>query len=173
MSIFGGLFWGVFLLAAGLIIMLKLVLNLQVSAGRLIFGLFIILIGVSLLFGSPGWGTWNIHENSTNLFSGGQTIKITDSTDRDFSTVFGNATYDASGMQPGDHVKINCAFGSCRVLLPAGKVYVTATCAFGSVHLPDGNNFSFNSSSWGTDSSDAVRVEISCAFGSVNMPAND
>jgi hypothetical protein len=170
MSIFGGLFWGVFLLAAGLIIMLKLVFNLQVSAGKLIVGLLILMIGVSLLMNSAGWSFFDKNAK-LNSFSSGQVTEIV--SPNEYTVVFGSSTYDASGLKPGDTVKINCAFGSCRVILPKGDVYVTASCAFGSVRLPDGRNFSFNSSSYGKDKEGAVRVDISCAFGSINVTDGD
>jgi hypothetical protein len=168
MSIFGGLFWGILLLAAGLIILLKLVFNLQVSAGKLIFGLFILMIGVSMLVSGPGWGIWDNRMDNANLFSGGRDVTVAGE-NTEYSTVFGSGTYDATDMKPGDRVKINCAFGSCKVLLPDKDVYVTASCAFGTVHMPDDRTISFNSGFYGQDSANTVRIEISCAFGSVNV----
>ena len=170
MSIFGGLFWGIFLLAAGLIVMLKLFFNLQFATGKLIFGLFILMIGVSLLINNTGWGIFNGNSN-TNSFSSGQITETV--SPQEYSVVFGSSTYDATSLKPGDHVKISCAFGSCKVILPQGNVYVHATSAFGNVRLPDGSNVSFSSDSYGQDGADAIQIEISCAFGSVNITSNN
>jgi hypothetical protein len=171
-GIFGGLFWGIFLLAAGFIVLMKIMLNLQVSSGKLIFGLFILLIGVSLLTSNQGWGKMNFSNGNTNVFESGQENRV--SGNNEYSTVFGSGTYDASGLQAGENVKINCAFGSCRVLLPKGHVYITVSSAFGSVHLPGGNNVSFcGSKNYGTDAADSVRIEIANAFGSVDVSGGD
>jgi predicted membrane protein len=170
MSIFGGLFWGVFLLAAGLVIMLKLIFNLHFSAGRLIFGVFILLIGVSLLIGNPGWGVFNINSNNATIFSNGGDTTIT--TSDNYSTAFGSTTYDVKA-QPGGQVKINCAFGSCNVLIPK-DAYVSVTTAFGSISLPNGENISFiGNKTYGDDDPNAVHIDISNAFGSVNVSVAD
>ena len=169
MSIFSGLFWGIFLMAAGLIVLLKLVFNLQVSVGKLIFGMFVLLIGVSLLTNSFQWGNFKFNSANTTVFAGSSDeIVVKDSND-DYSVVFGSVTYDASQLQPGQSVKIRCAFGSCKVLLPKGNVYVTATSAFGSIHLPGGKSVTFSSDTYGTDGTNAIRIDISCAFGSVTV----
>lgn len=167
MRLFSGLFWGVFLLASGVIILLQVVFKLQVSSFKLIFGLFILLIGVSLLTSNFGWDNLNAGNGNTVAFSSGQQIGTEDG--KEYYVVFGSANYDLSDLKPGEHVKINCAFGSCRVTLPSGAVQVKASCAFGNIHLPDGSNVPFGSGEYNSPGDNAVLVEITCAFGGMTV----
>lgn len=167
MSIFGGLFWGILFLAAGLVIMLKLVFNLQFSAGRMIFGVFVILVGISLLIGVPGWGSVQVDNGNVTMFSEGGQSTVTASDN--YTTVFGSKTYDVQA-KPGDHVRINCAFGSCNIIVHSGNVYLKVTNVCCSISVPGGYDMPFvGTRSIGDDDPNAVTIEIAGAFGSVNV----
>lgn len=162
MRIFSGLFWGIFLVATGVILLLKYSMNLQMSSGKIIFGLFILLVGVSLLTSNFGI----TRSDNTALFSDGQVV--TSQSGGDYNTVFGSNTYDLSEITPGTNIKISCAFGSARVKLPAGAYEIKANCAFGSVRMPNGTSYTFGSGNYNkTGAGEITRVEVSCAFGEV------
>lgn len=163
-SVFSVLFWGVFLLASGAILLLKYVFNLQVSAGRLIFGLFILLVGISLLTSSTGWSGFNVENGNVIAFSGGQRVAAEEG--REYTVLFGSTRYDLTDLEQGSHVKIGCIFGSCQVDLPKGAVQVTADSVFGSVRLPNGT-VTFGSLPYSTEGDNKTQVDIDCVFGSV------
>ncbi len=165
MRLFSGLFWGVFLVASGAILLLKYSLNLSFSGGKLIFGLLVLLIGVSMLTSGVAWKGDASHR--TTMFSDNETVAA--QSNETYSVVFAETRYDLSQAQPGSRVKINCAFGSAKVQLPAGAVIVTSNCAFGNVSMPDGSNYPFGSGRYTTGQGDAVYVEVSCAFGEVSI----
>lgn len=174
MSILSGLFWGIFFLVAGLIVLLKMLLNLRVPAGKLIFGVFVLMVGVSLLIGSPGWGSLRYGEENTTIFSssaGGVEIKDSEP----YLSVFGSVTYDASKLEPGQSASIKCVFGSCRVLLPAGSsgVKVVTHSAFGSIRTPDGAESMFGTNTYEKKGENTITIDVSCAFGSVSIVGSD
>jgi hypothetical protein len=166
MRLFSGLFWGIFLLTSGVIILLKLTFNLQVSSGKLIFGFFILLIGVSMLTTNLNWNNFSSND-STISFSSGQQVDAQD--DKEYAVVFGSSTYDLTKLEPGSHIKINCDFSSCTIKLPSGAVQVNTNSAFGNVHLPDGSNIPFGNGTYSTSGDNKVVVDVTCAFGSVTV----
>ena len=163
MRLFSGLFWGIFLVASGAILLMRYSLNMNFSAGRLIFGLFVLLIGLSLL--SSG-SAWRGSANNTTMFSDNETVSPGDGT---YQVVFASTNYDLSTAEPGSRVKLNCAFSSVKVKLPPGAVVVNSTCAFGNVAMPDGSNYPFGSGRYTRGDGTAVVVDISCAFGEVTI----
>lgn len=161
MRLFSGLFWGVFLIASGIIFLLRYALNLQIAQGKLIFGVFVVLVGVSLLTS----GTWSSRDN-TSLFTEGRSS--VSSGGGSYQSVFSSSSYDLTEVTPGSDVKINCAFGSARVKLPPGAYEVRINCAFGSVRLPNGTSYAFGNGNYSkTGTGDAIRVDVNCSFGEV------
>lgn len=163
MRLFSALFWGIFLLASGAIVLLKYVFNLQVSAGKLVFGLFILMMGISLLTSNFGWYGFNSNDGNVQSFSSGQ--QVTAQAGKEYTVVFGSTTYDLSDVEQGSHVKINCIFSSCRIILPSGAVQVSADSAFGNIRLPNGT-VTFGNLPYSTEGDNKSNVEISCVFGS-------
>lgn len=166
MRLFSPLFFGVFLLASGAIILLSHLLRYQIAVGRLIFGVFILLVGISMLTTNLGFSNLNFGSDKTVAFSSGDSVEA--KRDTDYFVLFGSANYDLTGLEPGDRVKINCAFGSGKVILPEGEVRVVANGAFGTINHPEGSN-SLGYKKFGSDSDNAIVVEIMCAFGSVSV----
>lgn len=163
MRLFSGLFWGIFLLASGAILLLRYALNLNFSSGRLIFGLFVLLIGLSLLTSGSIWKTGP----NTTMFSDNATVQANGS--ESYQVVFASTNYDLTSAQPGSNIKVHCAFGAAKVKLPAGAVVVTSNCAFGNVSMPDGSNYPFGSGRYTAGEGDAVYVDVNCAFGEVTI----
>jgi hypothetical protein len=160
MRLFSGLFWGVLLVASGAILLLKYSLNLQIAQGKLIFGVFVILVGVSLLTSNINIG----RSDNTAIFSDGQVVMP--QSGGEYNTVFGSNSYDLSDVAPGSYVKVNCAFGSVRVKMPPGAYEVKANCAFGSVRMPNGTSYAFGGGNYNKQGpGDTTTVEVSCAFG--------
>jgi hypothetical protein len=168
MRLFSVLFWGVFLLASGIAILLGLFLKLNIHAGRLIFGLFVLLVGVSLLTSNLGWDNFKLSDGNTIDFSSWEKVEAQDR--NEYFVVFGSAIYDLTKLEPGAMVKINCAFGSCMLRLPSGKTRVIANSAFGTIHLPDSSiSFGTKDKEYGSGDVTGPRVEITCSFGGATV----
>jgi hypothetical protein len=164
MRLFSTLFWGIFLLASGAILLLKYVFNLHwVNGGKLIFGLFIVLVGISLLTGNFGWFNFNSSDENVTMFTSNRQVDAADG--KEYTVLFGSGEYDLTDLPQGARVKVNCIFGSCRLKLPSGPVDVSADCAFGNVSLPNGS-ISFGNLPYIREGENKTRVEVSVAFGS-------
>ena len=168
MTLFSLLFFGVFLLASGVLILATLLLKAHVNVGRMLFGLFVLLVGVSLLTSPPGWGRFQVGDGNTVAFSSWETVSITGS--GEYLVVFGSASYDLTELEPGSEVSIHSLFGSCSVKLPAAKTTVKASSIFGSVNLPD-ESFSFDTKEeeYGSGDGNMIMVNVSTAFGSASI----
>lgn len=165
LQLFNGLFWGILLLASGVIILVSLFFKLQIQTVKLIFGVFVVLIGVSLLTSNFGWGNFSLNNGNTIAFTEHREVECKEG--NDYFVVFGSARYDLSKLEPGSMVRINCAFGSCTVKLPSGNYVVAANSVFGSIHLPDGS-VSFGNRIYDTGGENKINVDVGCAFGSVS-----
>ena len=162
MRIFSYLFWGIFLVASGAVLLLKNGMNLNISASKLIFGIFVVLVGVSLLTSNLG----NTRYDNTNIFTEGQSVSM--QSGGEHTTVFGSSNYDLSELTPGSSIKISCAFGSARVKMPPGAYKMHVNCAFGSVRLPDGSSYAFGGGNYNKDGlGEVTHIEVSCAFGEI------
>jgi hypothetical protein len=166
MRLFSALFWGIFFLASGAILLLKYMFNLQVSGGKLIFGLFVLMMGISLLTSNFGWYSYNDRNDNIIAFSSNQQVNVENS--KEYTLIFGSTTYDVTDLEQGSHVKINCIFGSCKVKLPAGAIQVNADSAFGNVRLPNGT-VTFGNLPYSTDGDNKTKIDIDCVFGSATV----
>ena len=168
MALFSMLFFGVFLLASGVLILATLLLKMHVNVGRMLFGLFVLLVGVSLFTSNLGWDRYHIKENNTVAFSSWESVSVTGS--GEYFVLFGSANYDLTDLMPGSEVSIHSLFGSCSVKLPAAKTKVKASSAFGSVNMPD-QSFSFDTKEeeYGWGDGNIITVDVSTAFGSASI----
>ena len=162
MRLFGGLFWGIFLIASGAIFLLRHALNLQVSQGKLIFGVFVVLVGVSLLT----TGSWTSRSDGTSVFTDGRITVLNNG--GSYQSTFSSTDYDLAELQPGSTFRLNCAFGSARIKLPPGAYEIHANSAFGSVRMPDGTSYAFGSGNFNKSGiGETIRVDVNCSFGEV------
>ena len=164
MSFFSTLFWGIFLLAAGAVLLLKHVFNLHwIQSGKLICGIFVVLVGISILTSNFGWHTFNSGDDNVTMFTSNRQVDAADG--KEYTVLFGSNEYDLTDLPQGSRIKVNCIFGSCRVKLPSGPVDVSADCAFGNVSLPNGS-VSFGNLPYMREGENKTRVELNVVFGS-------
>lgn len=166
MKPFGIIFWAAMMVLAGLVILVKHLGGFRFSSGSVIFGLFVILLGVSLLTG--GWSAGRTtHAGNHMIFSSGV---VTPDEKGEYNILFSSGTVDLRQTDCGaGGVEINVIFSSAQVLLPEGAVRIKASAVFGQVTLPDGGSVTFGDRSYETEGGDPLPVEINCVFGSVGV----
>ncbi|MGI5877514.1 MAG: hypothetical protein ACOX7W_02770 [Christensenellales bacterium] len=161
MKPFNVLFWAVLLILAGLVMLINHFGRLNLKVGSIIFGLFIILLGISMLTGSLRTSEVPGREN---MIFGSGTVSVDE--DGDCNLVFSSATVDLRDRDRlPRRIEVNVVFSSARVLLPEGPVRVRATSAFGQVVLPEGGSVVFGDRSYSREGDDPIEVEINCVFG--------
>lgn len=170
--IFTGAFWGVFLIVVGVVLILNMIFGIRIPVIRILFALFLIFWGVSLLTGINFRG----HGRNNAVFE--EKDIAADGTHNEYSVVFGSSNVDLTGIRPGDAVKkieISTVFGSSVVTIdPAVPCKIKVSSAFGAARLPDGNVISFGDYTYRSDNLKAdttayLLIDVSTVFGETRI----
>ena len=169
--IFRETYWGALIILAGILLIIRNVFKIDLPVMGIIFPIFIITLGISLLIGFRGPES----HGKNILFSDGDFETI--NSDEHYSVVFGKGSYDLRNLKPIDkdiNVDINCAFGSAELLInPANPMKIKVSSAFGGGHLPNGNTVAFGERVYTTpayrDGSPCVKVKANVAFGGIEI----
>src|SRR5437016_4641935 len=112
--IFREAYWGALIILAGVLLIVRNVFKLDIPVMGIIFPIFIITLGISLLLGWRG----PERQGKTILFSEADFDNVT--AEDHYSVVFGKGSYDLRNLKPADKdipVDISCAFGSAELLI--------------------------------------------------------
>lgn len=169
--LFSGIFWGILVVLVGLSILANAAFGWKIPVFSVVFGLFFVFLGISLLFGPRSW-----HGKGKSVMFDERDVEVVRSPDK-HDVIFGKANIDLTRVALGDSVfavEISTVFGSSEVRIdPAMPVKVVASSVFGSVSLPDGNSITFGDHTWKSDSLGAGKgyllVKVDCVFGSVEF----
>jgi hypothetical protein len=159
-------FWGIFLISSGLFLILKHYMNWNIPTGRVLIGLFLVSLGLSILIGGVG-----IKDGNNVVFNEGRLSTI--SADKDYNIVFGQGILDLTDV-PSDQldkrIEVNTVFATSEIILPKDiSVFIQADAAFASTEFPDGSQISFGDTTWQSDSgkegSADLTIKMSTVFG--------
>jgi hypothetical protein len=170
--IFRETYWGALIILAGVLLIIRNVFKVDLPVMGIIFPIFIITLGVSLLSGFRG-GTERHGKNI--LFSDDQFDAV--NSDEHYSVVFGKGSYDLRTLKPVDkdiNVDISCAFGGVEILInPNIPMKIKVSSAFGGGQMPDGRTVAFGERVYKSpayhDGSPSVNVKASVAFGGIEI----
>ena len=170
MFIFSGLFWSGVLVLLGICIILNVVLKTHIPFVRIFFGLLIIYVGVSLLFGRSWRGHHRYHQDAAERF-------VVTEPSQQHDIAFGEGEVDLAGIRLADQVireEVDVAFGRGTIRLnPAVPVRVDVSSAFAEVHLPDGGDVGFGDHVYRSRDLDEkqphLRVKVDVAFGRLDV----
>lgn len=126
-------FWGGLVVLAGLSIILHS-LGVRFPLFRFALGLFFLWLGVTVIVGAfrrtGGRDGTVVFESGTVEASAGRS---------EYSSVFGSAVFDLTGLEPGERVEVSAVFGQARVIVDLNKpLRVEGSAAFGQARFPDG-----------------------------------
>lgn len=163
MRIFSTVFWAVFLLLSGGALLLRQVWNRSFRVFAVIVGIFIFLMGISLMTTPP---SLDADEMGSEVYMDTGAVVLGD----DASVTFGEVTVDLSEAEPGETYYIECAFGQAKVLLPDdAPLSVKVSVAFGQVVEGDGSvSFGEYTMQWDGEG-EPVYVTVECSFGYVSL----
>ncbi len=167
-------FIGVLFILFGVSLILKSFLNIDLPLFRIGLALFLIYLGLGLIFQPPWkWGSahsrvvregaersWVFASAQTGLEEGAST----------FNAIFSSLEADFSSLRPDEKrvIQCNAVFGSLEVTLPRDvPIRVEGHAVFGSVEFPDRRSVSFGSLSTGEES--GVVIIANAVFGSVEF----
>lgn len=163
-------FWGIFLVSSGLFLILKHYFNWNIPTVRVLIGLFLVSLGLSLLIGGVGY------KDQSNIVLNEGSLKI-ESSGKDYNIVFGQGTLDFSEANLEElekKIEVNTVFGSCEILLPKdATVEIKANSVFSATRLPDGSNLSFGDRTYLSDPQEKGQadftLEINTVFGNTEI----
>jgi hypothetical protein len=168
--LFSGLFWGLVIVLAGLSVILNVAFGLKIPFFRILFGLVLIYIGISLVIGTRV----RVRTHNTTAFDE-STMEVTKA--GEYNVLFSRSVIDLTRVElkPGrNKVEVNTVFGSAVIKIdPATPMRLHASAAFAGAHMPDGNTLSFGDYNWQSDSlRDTIPfldVEVSVVFGALEI----
>lgn len=187
MRLFNGVFWSIFLILTGIIVVVKHLFRLNFITGRIIFGIFVLLIGVSLLFGGSfaffgNHSIVNVSDKNDIILGNGYFSSDevnTNGSNAEYNIIFGSGTLDLSEITfPGGNdtrsIKVNCVFGSAEIRIPKNvQVRIKANSAFGRTELPDGSSTTFGERNYTNTDNQQMRslleIETNSVFGSITI----
>jgi len=171
---FSRMFWGVVVMLLGLSIILNAVFKIHFPLFKTILALFLIYVGMKMLYGAIRPGYRN-HEQSA-VFGGSSFQPESIKDGEKFETVFGSQRIDLRNvqLQPGiTAIDVDCVFGSQMIYIPSGvNIRVKGSSVFGSVKFPNGDQLSFGDrnfdegreTDWPT-----LMIDADCVFGSITI----
>jgi predicted membrane protein len=171
-----GLFWGVLLVLIGLAAIFRVVFDVNLFG--VLFALFLIFVGVSLLVGKP----W--------IFHGRKGVRDTMFEDKavfeqprdnsEYNVIFGRSVYDFRNVKFPDNepirIKINTVFGNSVIRINKDTpVKIKSDAVFASTLMPDGNSVAFGTIQYTTDTFgvalNQLFIDAPVVFGSVQVKA--
>jgi predicted membrane protein len=176
------MFWAILFITIGVIILVQTVLGIDLPILRILFGVFLIYIGIKMIFGSfgirlhgEGWKfTKHVTDNEI-IFS---EAKFKDSeNNKHFTTVFGKSHLDTTDLNEATLQKtihIDTVFGKTIVRTnPELPVIVRAAVVFGSVKLRgQSQNFigegTISTPNW-SEAKPHLSLNVNTVFGEVDI----
>ena len=168
---FSMIFWAIFLLVSGVVLLIRQFSPLNFNAFKVVLGVFVLLLGIALLTSPASSKKWSFSSDKNSSVFGQNTVYLNGSS-AEHSTVFGESTVYLTDMLPGSTVEINTVFGECHVMLPAGQaIRVESSAAFGEVGTSDKtNNVNFGERNYTLEGEgEPIRLKVNVVFGQINL----
>lgn len=178
------MFWGILFLLIGASIILNHVFGIDLPIFRIVFGLWLVYLGVKILFGGFGinFSANKIKTDSEILFIEGQfeyppkdVKKMKSNSDEEYVTIFGKSSIDLTQLEKDKKIEVefSTVFGKTEILVPAGRsVKLVSDVVFGSIDFPNRNSSAFGKTVFQTEpfnDSDAIIIHADAVFGQINI----
>ena len=171
LSIVDGVFWGVFLVALGVWLIVRRSFPVRIPVIRIIVAALFIWVGVRVLAGNPV-----VTDRNTAVFA---PSAMTWSADRgrEYNLIFSSGSVDLSAAAPGGknlRAEVNVVFGSGTLRIDrSAPVRVTMSSAFGTVVSPEGRSVAFGDLTYATPSwregAPALEIHATAVFGRLSI----
>ena len=173
-----GLFWGVLLVLIGLAAIIRVIFNVNLFS--ILFALFLIFVGITLLVGKP-W-MLHMHKGERDIMFEDRTVYEQPRDNSEYHVVFGKSVYDFRNVSFPDNkpinIKVNTVFGNTIIRISKNTpVKIKSDAVFASSSMPDGNSVAFGTIQYATDTF-AVKlnhlyIEADVVFGSVQVMVDE
>ena len=176
--IFSGVFWGAIIVIIGLSIILNVVFGVRIPLFRIVFALFLIWLGITLLTGGSFWSK----DKNKAVFEEKRIDVI--KKESKYDIVFGKGIIDLSKVVLEDkifNVEVNTVFASGTIEIDSNMpAKIIVNSVFAGARMPDGNTIAFGQYTYKSDSlkeeTSYLKVQANVVFGSlqiINKKLND
>lgn len=174
MKMGAGIFWGAFLLLLGIALIIKVVFQVDFPVFKVLVGIFLILLGIKVLFGRFIIPSHHFEPEET-IFS--ERTYDDPESGKEYTVLFAKGVYDFTNVDLSKgsfHTKISTVFGGTQIIVPRDvPVKITADAVFAGAELPDGNTAVFGSSvyqsdSWTPDTA-SINIKAEVVFGGIQV----
>lgn len=168
MKFFREYFWGVFLIFSGVVILLKLKTNLNISTIRVIAGFFFVYLGLSIMIGGFG-----VKTDKDLIFSDDNLKPI--ELNKEYNIIFSNGIIDLSDvtLDTTKKVELNCVFGKGKIYIDRETpVMIKSNAAFGKLSTPDGFNVHFGDHEFSSEikpGENYLYIDANSVFGKLDI----
>ena len=173
-----GLFWGVLLVLIGLAAIFRVVFDVNLFG--VMFAVFLIFIGISLLVGKP----WMFHRDKrpNDIMFEERSFHEQPADNSEYNVIFGKSVYDFRNVTFPENrpvrVKLNTVFGNTVIRINRNTpVKIKSDAVFASSSMPDGNSVAFGSIQYVTDtfsvSPNHLYIEAPVVFGAIQVVADE
>jgi predicted membrane protein len=169
-----GLFWGVLLVLIGLAAIVRVVFDVNLFG--VLFALFLIFAGITLLVGKP-W-IFHRHKCERDTMFEERTVNEQPRDNSEYNVIFGKSVYDFSNISFPDNkpirIKVNTVFGNTIIRISKNSpVKIKSDAVFASSSMPDGNSVAFGTIQYATDNftvnPNHLYIEADVVFGSLKI----
>lgn len=166
--IFTGTFWGVLIVLIGISIICKALFGFSFPFFRILFALFLIYIGIIMLFKTNLFKSKNnnaVFENKSLGYKENQ---------NEYSTVFGKSIIDLTMVPTKSEIEVSTVFGSSTIYIDSTQSYkIKVNAAFASADLPDESKTIFGTHIYKSPAYQKggayISVELNIVFGNVKV----
>ncbi|MFC2120522.1 LiaF domain-containing protein [Bacteroidota bacterium] len=168
--------FGVFMILLGIGLVVRVIFHLDFPVGRFILALFIIFIGVKLLFGHRLNFVSHRESNNDIIFSE-RSIDVTSLDEKEYNVIFGSANIDLTNIDLEGEKKvftIHAVFSGVEIKVSENiPLVVTTEAVFGAVNLPKESVGGFGSSVFKSGNFDSDKphlyIKASSVFGGIKI----
>ena len=174
MKMGAGIFWGAFLLLLGIALIIKVVFQVDFPVFKVVVGIFLVLIGLKVLFGRTIFPSHHFEPEET-IFS--ERTYENPEPGKEYTVLFAKGVYDFTNVDLSKgsfHTKISTVFGGTQIIVPRDvPVRITADAVFAGAEMPDGSSAVFGSrvyesDTWSPDSA-SINIKVDVVFGGIQV----
>lgn len=134
------MFIGLFFLVLGVSLLVEKILGIDIPVFRSFFAVFLIYLGVKILFGGYGIKAHKVASSHQAIFSQ-SAFSHEQGNKNEYETVMGKSTLDLSKQDVTnmlEPIKVTTVMGDTKIILPKNSAYkITASSVLGNVSLPN------------------------------------
>lgn len=176
--------WGLAIIAVGICVLLGAVFGINIPIFKILFGLFLVYLGLKVIFGAFSWNfNFQAERRSSDheaVFSKSQ-FQFPNAKDaKEYVTVFGSSELDLSTLGTTDIQSLETVtvFGESEIFVKKGTpLRIESNTVFAKSELPGKNISAFGQFFYATpglkDGEPALELKATVVFGSLKVTEKD